>query len=132
MQAGFAIGRIIVGAYYLFGGVSGLLNLSATSGFAAAKGVPAAELAVIVSHVLLIVAGLCILTGYKPVVAVVALVVFFLPVTFMMHGFWTEREPMARMSQMVHFTKNLALMGSALMFLGIPRPWRWSPGATEP
>ena len=57
MQVGFAIGRIIVGLFYLFTGVNGFLNLSMTSGYAASKGVPAPMLAVIVSHLLLLVAA---------------------------------------------------------------------------
>ena len=32
-------------------------------------------------------------------------------------------DPMQRMNQMVHFQKNLALLGAALMMLMIPRPW---------
>ena len=33
MQVGFAIGRIIVGLFYLFTGVSGLLNLNMLAGY---------------------------------------------------------------------------------------------------
>jgi hypothetical protein len=39
---------------------------------------------------------------------------------------------MARMGDMINFTKNMAMMGSALMFLGIPQPWRWSATAGYP
>ena len=126
MHVGFAIGRVIVGLYYLSSSVNGFLNLSAMSGYAAAKGVPAANAAVIVSHLLLLFAAVCILTGWKPTLGVVALVIFFLPVTFMIHAFWKDQDPMARMADMINFTKNMGLMGSALMFLAIPQPWRWS------
>jgi hypothetical protein len=30
---------------------------------------------------------------------------------------------MQRMSETVNFTKNVALIGSTLMFLAIPQPW---------
>jgi hypothetical protein len=30
------------------------------------------------------------------------------------------------MAQQVNFLKNLALLGSTLMFLAIPRPWPYS------
>ena len=129
MQAGFAIGRLIVGLYYLLSGVNGLLNVGMMSGYAAAKGVPAATAAVIVSHLLLILAAACILSGWKPAIGVAALVIFFLPVTFKIHAFWADKDPGMRMNDMVNFLKNMGLMGSALMFLGIPQPWRWSRGA---
>jgi hypothetical protein len=35
---------------------------------------------------------------------------------------------MQRMGEMVNFNKNLALAGSALMFLAIPQPWPLSLG----
>jgi len=119
---------LIVGLYYLSSGVNGLLNVGKLSGYAAAKGVPAASAAVIVSHLLLILAAACILTGWKPAVGVVALVLFFLPVTFKIHAFWADKDPAMKANDMVHFLKNIGLMGSALMFLGIPLPWRWSRG----
>jgi uncharacterized membrane protein YphA (DoxX/SURF4 family) len=132
MHVGFAIGRAIVGLYYLFAGLGGFFNLSMMSEYAAAKGVPAPSAAVIVSHLLLLLAAVCILTGWKPTLGIAALVVFFVPVTFKMHAFWTVQDPMMRMGDMVNFTKNVAMMGSALMFLGIPEPWRWSAAAGSP
>lgn len=134
MQAAFVVGRLIVGLYYLLSGVSGLLNVGMMSGYAASKGIPAPAAAVVVSHLLLILAAACILSGWKPAVGVAALVLFFLPVTFKMHAFWADSDPGMKMNDMIHFLKNLALMGSALMFLGIPQPWRWSrgPGASAP
>jgi uncharacterized membrane protein YphA (DoxX/SURF4 family) len=60
-----------------------------------------------------------ILVGFYVPVAVAALVVFLIPVTFMMHDFWNETDPMAKMTQKIMFTKNLALLGGALAYLFI-------------
>jgi putative oxidoreductase len=122
----FVVGRIVAGLYYLYSGLMGLVHLPMMSGYAASKGVPAAELAVIVSHLLLIVAGFCFLAGWRPALGVACAVLFFLPVTFSMHAFWGEKDPQMAQNQMIHFTKNIALLASTLMFLGIPRPWPWS------
>jgi hypothetical protein len=35
----------------------------------------------------------------------------------MMHAFWKLKDPMARMSDMVNFSKNLALLGAVLLLL---------------
>jgi len=126
MQAGFLVGRIILGVYYLYSGITGFGRLGMLAGFAASKGVPAAGPAVFVAHVLLVIAGLCFLTGWRPVWGVIAVVLFLIPVTFAMHAFWAEATPAARQAQMINFTKNFALLGSALMFLAIPRPWTYS------
>ncbi len=86
------------------------------------------RVAVLVSGLLLLVGGLSILTGFQPTVGVLALVLFYLAVTFKMHNFWAIKDEMARMGEMVNFMKNLAIMGSALMFLAIPQPWQFSLG----
>jgi uncharacterized membrane protein YphA (DoxX/SURF4 family) len=126
MEVAFLIGRIILGVYYLFNASNHFFRLEMMSGYTASKGVPAPKLFVIVSGVLLLVGGLSILLGARPAVGVIALVLFFLPVSFIMHNFWAVQDPMARMLEMVNFTKNMALMGAALMFLAIATPWPFS------
>jgi putative oxidoreductase len=127
----FLIGRIIVGLYYLYNAANHF-NLmgqaKGMSGWAASKGVPMADAMILIAGVLLAIAGVTIITGFQPVIGVIALVLFFLPVTFKMHDFWTETDPNAKMNQMVMFSKNIALLGSALMFLAIPTPWAFSLG----
>jgi uncharacterized membrane protein YphA (DoxX/SURF4 family) len=128
MEIAFLIGRIILGIYYLFNASNHFMQLEMMSGFAGSKGVPAPKLAVIVSGLLLLVGGLSILTGFQPLIGVIALVVFFLPVTFMMHNFWSVEDQQMRMMEMTQFVKNMGLMSSALMFLAIPTPWPLSLG----
>jgi putative oxidoreductase len=118
----FLIGRLIVGAFYIYNGIHHFLNLSALAAYAKSKGVAPPELAVIGAGLLLLVAGITILLGYEPRIGVAALVLFFIPVTYMMHNFWAVPSQ-ERAMQLVQFTKNAALLGSALMFLKIPRPW---------
>jgi uncharacterized membrane protein YphA (DoxX/SURF4 family) len=71
------------------------------------------------------VAGITILLGYYPEIGVAALVLFLIPVSYKMHNFWAVPAEQ-RMAEMVNFTKNAALLGSALMFLKIPKPWPFS------
>lgn len=128
MEIAFLIGRILVGLFYLMNSANHFTNVDMMSGYAASKGVPAARLAVLGSGLLLVVAGLSILLGYQPVIGVVAIVLFFLPVTFMMHNFWAVEDPQAKQTDQINFMKNMALMGSALMYLAIPQPWPFSLG----
>lgn len=130
----FLIGRIIVGLYYLYNAANHLIVATEPlTQYAQHKGVPAPRLAVIVAGILLLIAGLSFLLGVYPGLGVLSLVLFFLPVTFKMHQFWAAQDQQQRIIEMVNFTKNLALMGSALMFLMIerwpysliPRWWPW-------
>lgn len=126
MEIAFLIGRIIVGLYWLMGAINHFTQVKSMVPYAKMKNVPMAELAVPGTGVLLLVAGLSIITGFYPVVAVAALVVFLVPVTFMMHNFWTIEDPMAKMSDMIMFTKNISMLGYTLILLGIPQPWAFS------
>ena len=128
MKIIFLIARIVLGSYYLFGASGHFFQLNMMAGYTASKGVPMPEVAVIVTGLLLLIGGASILTGYKPTIGVIALVVFFLPVTLMMHNFWTVDDQMMRMTEMVMFLKNIALLSSAVMFLSIPQPWPLSLG----
>ena len=126
MAAVFLIGRLILGAYYLFSAYHHFSDISTMSRHAAAHGVPYPEAAIVVSGLLLAIAGVTFLLGVLPRVGVLAVVLFLLPVTFAMHAFWADTNPAARMADMVNFTKNMALLGSSLMFLAIPEPWPYS------
>jgi len=89
--------------------------------------VPLAEVAVPGTGVLLLAGGISLLTGLFPTIGVIAVVVFLVPVAFMMHRFWgVDQQTM--MMQMPNFLKNIALAASALMFLAIPQPWPLSLG----
>jgi hypothetical protein len=61
-----------------------------------------------------------------PLIGVIALVVFLIPVSFKMHDYWKIQDPMVRMSERISFQKNMALLGAALMMLAISTPWIWS------
>jgi putative oxidoreductase len=125
----FLVGRILVGGYYLYNASNHLfMGTAGLSGYAGSKGVPSPKLAVYAGGVLLLIGGLSFLLGYQPLIGAIALVLFFIPVSFKMHDFWNVKDPMARVGEMVNFTKNMALMGSALMFLAIPQPWPFSLG----
>lgn len=128
MEALFLVGRVVVGLFYLINAFNHFRNTEMLTGYAASKGVPAARAMVVITGLLLLVGGLSILFGAYPTLGIAAVVVFLVVVAFWMHNFWTVQDPMQRMGEMVNFHKNLALAGSALMFLAIPQPWPLSLG----
>ena len=123
----FLVGRILFGGYFVMSGMNHFMKMGMMSGYAGSKGVPSPKLAVIVTGLLLILGGLGILLGVYIHWAVLALGVFFVPVTFKMHNFWAVKDPQMKMMEMVNFMKNMALLGAALMTLGITN-WSYSLG----
>jgi len=123
MDIAFLIGRILVAVFYIMNGFNHIAQSGAMAGYAESKGVPSPQLAVIGSGVLILLGGLSILLGLWPLIGVILIVIFLVPVSLMMHNFWTIEDPQQRQSEMINFMKNMALLGSALMYLAIPTPW---------
>jgi uncharacterized membrane protein YphA (DoxX/SURF4 family) len=117
------LSRIILGLYFIFNGVNHFRSLNALAGWVQSKKVPAPKFMVVLSGLLLLIGGLTILLGDYVEVGVVALTLFFLPVTFVMHDFWKETDPQMKMMQMINFMKNLALWAAILALLFVPKPW---------
>jgi len=86
-----------------------------TIAYAAAQGVPLASVAVPLSGLLAVVGGLSILLGYHARIGAWLIVLFLVPVTFMMHKFWTVTDPMMMQMQMAMFMKNISMLGGALL-----------------
>lgn len=123
----FLIGRILVGGFYIFNGFNHLANLKAMSGYAGMKGVPLPGPATVATGVMLLAGGASMITGLYPQVGAVILVAFLVPTAFLMHNFWAVDEEQQQM-EMIHFMKDIALAGSALMYLAVETPWPLSLG----
>ncbi|HTY36079.1 MAG TPA: DoxX family protein [Bacteroidota bacterium] len=122
----FYIGRLLLGGYFIMGGFNHFKMLDMMSGYAQSKGVPSPKAAVAFSGMLLWIGGLSILLGIFPTVGALALVLFLVPVTLMMHAFWKVQDAQMKMGETVNFMKNVALLGAALLLLSIPQPWSTS------
>jgi putative oxidoreductase len=99
------VGRICFSAIFIFAAPGHFT--ARYVGYAAQAGVPAAALLVPLS-------GLIAL-GYKAKLGALLLVVFLIPVTFTMHGFWAVTDPMMQQMQLAMFMKNLSMLGGALL-----------------
>jgi putative oxidoreductase len=86
-----------------------------TMAAAAAHGVPLPEILVPLSGVIALVGGLSILFGFQTRVGAWLLVLFLVPVTLMMHNFWSVPDPMAHQIEKAMFLKNVTMLGGALV-----------------
>ena len=117
------IGRIILGGYFLYSGIHHFTSLEYIAGYAKMKGTPAPKAAVAGTGALLILGGLSLLLGALPIIGCILLLIFLLGVSSAVHNFWSVQDPQRRASEMINFTKNMALGGALLMILTIPGPW---------
>lgn len=84
-------------------------------GYAAQAGVPMPGVLVPLSGVIAIAGGLSVALGYKTKLGAWLVVIFLVPVTFMMHRFWDVTDPMMAGIQMANFFKNISMLGAALL-----------------
>lgn len=136
MKAPFLIGRVLFGGFFLYNGIHHLQERKRMASYTASKGVPAAELAVTLTSVPLLVGGTSLLFGIKPKVGALAILGFLAGVSPIMHDFWRNEDPAERNNNMISFMKNIALAGAALALMGVEEPWEASlpvgkPGLAE-
>jgi putative oxidoreductase len=113
MKAIVLLGRILFSLIFL---VSSVGHFSAQMiQYAAAQGLPLANVLVPVSGIMAAVGALSIALGYKARVGAWLIVVFLLPVTFMMHQFWAVRDLAVQQMQLAMFMKNISMLGAALL-----------------
>jgi putative oxidoreductase len=123
MRALFVLGRTIFGGYFLYNGINHLVHDEMMSRYAAHKGVAAPDVAVPASGALLIAGGLSVMAGVRPRQGLAAIIAFLIPVSLQMHRFWEIEDPQERMTDMINFTKNMALVGAALALMQVREPW---------
>lgn len=109
------IGRILFSLIFIMSGFKHIFNVSQMAPYAAAKGVPMANVMVILTGIMILAGGLSVALGYKAKIGALLLVIFLIPTTFMMHNFWAVEDAMQSQIEMIMFMKNLGLLGGALL-----------------
>jgi putative oxidoreductase len=117
------LGRAIFGGFFLYNGINHFVSRQMLTEYARGKGLPAASVAVAASGLLLVAGGLSLVAGVRPRVGTSLVTTFLLGVSPQMHAFWKETDPQQRMHELVNFTKNMALVGGAMLAAAVPEPW---------
>jgi uncharacterized membrane protein YphA (DoxX/SURF4 family) len=123
MRALFVLGRAVFGGFFVMNGINHIAEREQMSRYASAKGVPTSDVAVPATGAMLLAGGLSIMAGFKPRQGLAAIIGFLIPVSLQMHRFWDIQEPQQRQIEMINFSKNMALIGAALMLLQVSEPW---------
>lgn len=123
MKALFLAGRVAFGGFFIYNGIHHYLKWRGMAQYAGARKVPLPEAAVLASGALLLLGGTLVALGVKPKLGAAAIMVFLGSVSPAMHNFWAQEDPNQHTQEMIHFSKNMALLGAALALLGVEEPW---------
>jgi len=119
LNAVLAIGQILFALIFINSGIGHLTKLEAMTGYAKYKKVPAAKLSVIVSGLMILVGGIFVALGIYADLGALLIALFLIPAAFMMHAFWKETDPTAKMNETISFFKDLSLAGAALIIYAL-------------
>ena len=122
-RAALLFGRAIFGGFFLYNGINHFQHRQMMTGYSASKGVPYPQAAVMGSGAMLVLGGLSVLMSVRPKLGTSLISAFLLGVTPKMHDFWNVQDPQQRMAEQINFSKNLALLGGALIAASVPEPW---------
>lgn len=108
------IGRILISAVFIIAGIGKITGFSMEEGFVASKHLPLPAVALGIALVIELVGGLAILVGLYAKFTAWIVFLYMIPTTFLFHNFWTMQGG-DRVDNMLHFEKNLAIMGGLLL-----------------
>jgi putative oxidoreductase len=110
------VGRILIAAIFVFAGFGKITGFEGTVGYIASKGLPLPQLAAIGAILVELGGGIMLVLGWKTRVAAMALFLFAGLTALIFHNFWALSPDQAQ-NQMIHFMKNLAIMGGLLFVM---------------
>ncbi len=108
------LGRVLLSVIFILSGLGKLPHFQGVAGMMAAKGIPLASVALVITLFIEIGGGLMVLTGYKAKYAALVIALWLIPVTLAFHHFWGIPAEQQQ-EQMINFLKNVAIMGGLLV-----------------
>jgi putative oxidoreductase len=109
------LGRILLGGFFVLGGVSHFSELTPVSGAMQARGVPFARTTLLVGTFWQIVFGALLMVGLFTTLSALALVAFTVAATIMMLNFWDHPKGELRDTLYRGFQGNVAVVGGLLI-----------------
>ena len=110
------VGRVLFAAVFVASGLAFHLGKREMAvEYTRAKGAPLPEVSVPLTGIAIAVAGVFIAIGLWVDLAALVIAAFLFATAYWMHAFWKVDDPMERMQEQVHFQKDVALAGGALI-----------------
>ncbi|MDX2282361.1 MAG: DoxX family protein [Saprospiraceae bacterium] len=112
------IGRIFISAIFIFEAIDSSWYYEKTKETMALYGITwRQDLMLYGAILILVLGGLMVLTGYRTRTGAILLLLYWTPVTFLVHAFWTYPKDEIRI-QSILFMKDIAIIGGLLMLAG--------------
>lgn len=121
---GLLLGRLLLAYIFLMSGYGKITGFAGSAKYMAKYGMPAIEPLLVAAIIVELVGGLALAVGWKARWAAWALFLFIIPTTLIFHAYWAVPADQAY-GQLIHFQKNLAIMGG-MLYVALMGPGRLS------
>lgn len=112
------LGRLALSAIFLVSAITNKIpHFSDVATNMGKQGMPAPRLMLVGAIVFLLAGSVSLLIGYRARIGALLLLVFLALATCYFHDFWTLADAQAKQQQMIHFMKNVAMMGAMLLVI---------------
>lgn len=109
------VGRILISAIFIFEGIDSMLFAEKTKVTMAEYGITwKPDLLLYTSIVALMIGAIMLLIGYRIRLGVWLLLLYWVPVTFIVYSFWNDPVELQRLHAIM-FMKNIAVAGGLFM-----------------
>jgi len=109
------IARLLMCVIFLLSGFTKVMDFSGNEGFMRAHGMTTGTAVLLTLAIIAeIGGGLALLLGFRVRAVSVLLFLYLIPTTLIFHNFWAESDSIMRQNQMLHFLKNLTILGGLL------------------
>lgn len=113
------IGRIFLATIFIFEAIDSALYFEKTKQVMTLHGLTWNQDFLLYGAIfLLITGGLLVLFGYRSTLGTILLLMYWVPVTFIVHDFWNAPDKVELREQSILFMKNIAIIGGLLMLAG--------------
>ena len=113
------IGKMLFSTIFIVSGIDHFKNFDGLAGYARAKKLLFADLNVMISGVVLLVAPVFFVLGFLETLALASLAVFLLLTSFIFHPYWEEEDALARLQEKGAFNRNISLFGAIIVILAL-------------
>ncbi len=110
------VGRCMIALIFLLAGFQKITGFTGTAAGMASKGLPMAELLLVITIVIEFGGALMLILGWHARLAAAALFLWIIPVSLVYHNFWAM-EGMAQTINQIMFLKNISIMGAMLYIM---------------
>jgi putative oxidoreductase len=116
-DAVLAFGRILIAIMFVMSGVEKFMDLAATAGQIGSKGLPFPYVLAVATACVEFFGGVLIIIGWQTRIAALALALFTAVAAYFFHDFWHYPPGAQHTNNMIHFMKNISVIGGFLMLM---------------